>query len=246
MAQLPDCSSSLSHSCALSCAATDRRVVRCVLLLRFFAACCFRMLIYFFFRFLFWRPPKQRPSALVFSASSPTTLFFFRLHTLLLVYRTKFFCLPAHCRLPAVLPPPPTPPPPLHPLPWRVLTATSDEFCTPTQRQLLPCVLSVHLLPSFAAACALAVAAAPTQFGPVSLSCCCLCSVFASFALTVCAALSSFQARSCQCGDRIELPSTYTDTETYASVCEQDKSSGEVRILVFGGCTETLIDYGFR
>lgn len=110
MAQLLDSPCSPSRSPALSLfqflsyAATDRRVasvlVRCVsLLLRlFFAACCFRMLIYFFFRFLFWRPlPKQRPSALVFLFCCFSYYVFFCLHTLLLVYRTKFSsaCLPS-------------------------------------------------------------------------------------------------------------------------------------------------------
>lgn len=116
----------------------------------FFAACCFCMLI--FFRFLFWRPlPKQRPSALVFLCCFSYDVFFC-LHTLLLVYRTKFSsaCLRAFvCLQFSTLPAPPPPPSPMpmpHPLRlWRVLTATSDEFLTPTQRQLLHYVLSRSL-----------------------------------------------------------------------------------------------------
>lgn len=130
MAQLLDspCSPSLSLALAsllqfLSYAATDRRLasvlVRCVsLLLRYFAACCFRMLI--FFRFLFWRPlPKQRPSALAFLCCFSYDVFFC-LHTLLLVYRTKFSsaCLCAFvCLQFSTLPaPPPSPSPTPHPL----------------------------------------------------------------------------------------------------------------------------------
>lgn len=228
---------SLPRSLCLFLYATDRRLLPLVLS-SFLPACCFRMLI--FFRFFFWRPlPKHsddpRPS---FSLPPPLSLFllllrrfsfFLCLHTLLLVYRTnssahcRFACscaAAAACALPSARCFC------ARPLLRHLLTATSDEFLTPTQRQLLHYVLPPPPPSSVACSASSRHSHLPlvlcilllclrsrrrrlrcrphTQFGPVSICCCCCSSSF-GLAVSVCAALSSFHARSCQCADRIHM-----------------------------------------
>lgn len=235
----------------------------------FLPACCFRMLI--FFRFLFWRPlPKHSDDprlsfSLPLFSSSPTT-FFLCLHTLLLVYRTNSS---AHCRFACSCAVACAVPSArcfcTRPLLRHLLTATSDEFLTPTQRQLLHYVLSPPPppLPSSLACsascrhshlplvlCILLLCQRSrrrrrlrcrphTQFGPV-LFCCCCCSSSFALAVSVCAALSSFHARSCQCGDRIHM---HLSLSMCACVCvNETKAQVKSELSLVGGCTETETD----